>query len=141
MVDTPMSSNETGTSEPRRAMVVDDSRAMRLILRRMLNECGFRVSEAGNGREAIDRLSAGEKAELVMVDWNMPELNGYEFIQMVRAERAFDGVRLVMVTTETEMHQVSKALEAGADEYIMKPFTREVIQDKLALIGLGAAES
>lgn len=138
MVDTELSSIDTAAPEPRRAMVVDDSRAMRLILRRMLNECGFRVSEAGNGREAIDRLSAGERAELVMVDWNMPELNGYEFIQMVRAERAFDGVRLVMVTTETEMHQVSKALEAGADEYVMKPFTREVIQDKLALIGLGA---
>jgi two-component system chemotaxis response regulator CheY len=130
-----------GGAPERRALVVEDSRAMRLILRRMLHQCGFRVSEAANGREAIDRLLAGERAELIVVDWNMPELDGYEFIKMVRAQRAFDGIRLVMVTTETELHQVARALEAGADEYVMKPFTREVIQDKLALIGFGAGAS
>lgn len=128
-------------SQPRRAMVVDDSRAMRFILRRMMGECGFSVSEAANGREAIDRLSAGEQVDVVMVDWNMPELNGFEFIQMVRAESAWNHVRLIMVTTETELHQVSRALDAGADEYVMKPFTREVIQDKLALLGLSVAAS
>lgn len=121
---------------PIKALVVDDSRAMRGILRRMLSECGFGVAEAANGREAFDRLNAGEKADFCLVDWNMPELNGYDFIQVVRADRSFDQVRLIMVTTETEMLQVTRALAAGADEYIMKPFTREVILDKLALLGL-----
>lgn len=122
---------------PRMVMVVDDSRAMRGILRRMLVDAGFEVLEAANGREALDRLRAGESPELVLVDWNMPEMNGYDFICAVRAEPVFAGIRLMMVTTETEMHQVMKALDAGADEYVMKPFTRDVLVEKLALLGMG----
>jgi two-component system chemotaxis response regulator CheY len=70
------------------------------------------------------------------VDWNMPEMNGFEFIQAVRAEHSYDGVLLMMVTTETEMDQISKALEAGANEYVMKPFTQEVILEKLQMLGM-----
>jgi len=128
---------DRGTSGPvLRVLIVDDSRAMRGILRRMLSTLGFHVTEASNGREAFDRLLAGEPADLVLVDWNMPELNGYDFIVAVRSDPMFNRLRLMMVTTETEMPQVTRALAAGADEYVMKPFTPDVISGKLALLGL-----
>jgi two-component system chemotaxis response regulator CheY len=121
------------------ALVVDDSRAIRLILRRFLQEIGFEVAEAGNGIEALEALTdLYETADpaLCLVDWNMPEMNGIEFVGAVRAKAEWAGIRLVMVTTENEMSQVVRALEAGADEYVMKPFTKEVIIDKLSLLGL-----
>ena len=120
-----------------RAMVVDDSRAMRMILSRTLVETGFEVLQAANGREALDHMEReGGSFQLVMVDWNMPELSGLEFIRAVRARPEFQEVRLFMVTTETEIEQMSRALEAGADEYLMKPFTVESVRDKLRLLGL-----
>ena len=72
--------------------------------------------------------------ELVLVDWNMPEMNGLDFIRAVRAQRAYDGVRILMVTTETESEQVSRALNAGANEYVMKPFSKEVLVAKLNML-------
>lgn len=123
---------------PLSALVVDDSRTMRGILKRILTGFGFSVTEAANGREALDQLTAGEPVHLVLVDWNMPEMNGYEFIQAVRRERAWDALPLMMVTTEAEIDQMNRALEAGANEYVMKPFTSEVIAGKLALLGIEA---
>jgi two-component system chemotaxis response regulator CheY len=102
----------------------------------MLKEVGFEVQEASNGREGLDRLHQQGCADLVMVDWNMPGMNGWEFVRAVRAERAFDGVPLVMVTTETEAGHIVSALESGANEYIMKPFTKDVVLEKLALLGI-----
>ena len=125
----------------RKAFVVDDSRAMRSILRRMLTEAGFLVSEAANGREAFVRICAGETPDVVLVDWNMPELNGYDFVRGVRADPGLNHMKLVMVTTETELTQVQRALDAGVDEYVMKPFTKDVIVGKLALLGLVPVES
>ncbi|MEO6418722.1 MAG: response regulator [Polyangiaceae bacterium] len=121
---------------PRQALVLDDSRAMRMILRRILTELGFDVAEAANGREGLDRLRALERVELVLVDWNMPEMDGLEFVKAVRAEPAHDAVLLVMVTTESEMDKMTMALSAGANEYVMKPFDREIIQGKLELAGM-----
>ena len=71
-----------------------------------------------------------------MLDWNMPEMDGFELLQTVRGDRTYDGMRIVMVTTETEMAHIARALEAGANEYIMKPFTRDVIREKLQLLGM-----
>ncbi|MEE8606257.1 MAG: response regulator [Nitrospiraceae bacterium] len=119
-----------------RALVVDDSRATRTILRQILKEIGFEVSEAGHGREALERLKEIGTPDLALVDWNMPEMDGFEFIRAVRADHAYDSMRLMMVTTETEMEQVAKALEAGANEYVMKPFTKDVILEKLDLLGI-----
>lgn len=119
-----------------RALVVDDSRATRTILRQILKEIGFEVSEAGHGREALERLKEIGAPELALVDWNMPEMDGFEFVRAVRADHAYDSMRLMMVTTETEMEQVAKALEAGANEYVMKPFTKDVILEKLDLLGI-----
>jgi two-component system chemotaxis response regulator CheY len=119
-----------------RALVIDDSAAVRTILKRILSDCGFEVVEAAEGREALERLRQVGKADIALVDWNMPEMNGYDFIRAIRADHAHDGMRLMMVTTETEIAQVAKALEAGANEYIMKPFTKDMILEKLSLMGI-----
>ena len=122
-----------------RALVIDDSKAMRSILSRMLRGLGFEVLEAANGREGFQRLQEGGKVDLALVDWNMPEMNGLEFIRTVRAEQSYNGVLLMMVTTETEMENVVRALAAGANEYVMKPFTQEVILEKLQIFGLAGS--
>lgn len=119
-----------------RALVLDDSRTTRLIIGTILGGMRIEVVEAGNGREGLERLRANPDLGLVLVDWNMPEMNGLEFISAVRAEREYDPVRLVMVTTETEQAQVERAMRAGADEYVMKPFTREVLVAKLSLLDI-----
>ena len=117
------------------ALVIDDSSTMRLILTRFLVKMGFQVVEATNGREALKRLREMGRADLVLVDWNMPEMNGVDFVRSVRADRSFDDLPLVMVTTNTELEHVAEALEAGANEYVMKPFTMDVIREKLGLLG------
>jgi two-component system chemotaxis response regulator CheY len=121
-----------------RALVIDDSRTVRAIIGKILREVGLEVVEAANGREGLDRLREPPGAELVLVDWNMPEMNGLEFIRAVRAERQYDPVRIMMVTTETEQEQVVRALDAGADEYVMKPFTRDILVAKLSLLDVFA---
>ncbi len=119
-----------------KAMVVDDSRAMRMILSRTLREMGYEICEACNGKEALSVLREQDGGiSLILVDWNMPEMNGLEFVQQVRADPDSSTITMVMVTTETEVEQMIKALEAGANEYVMKPFTKEIIIDKLRLLG------
>lgn len=119
-----------------RALIVDDSRAMRRILRDMLAEFGFDISEASNGAEALAVLQQQLLPDFVLVDWNMPVMTGLEFVQAVRADERYGDLRLMMVTTETEMSQVSVALAAGVNEYVMKPFDKEVIAEKLQLLGV-----
>ncbi len=120
-----------------KAMVVDDSRAMRMVLSRTLTESGFAVVQAADGKQGLETLAReGAAIRLVLVDWNMPEMDGLQFVKNVRSQAEFSDVRIMMVTTETEIEQMARALEAGADEYIMKPFTPEAIQDKLRLLGV-----
>jgi len=120
-----------------RAMVIDDSRAMRLILKRIAGQLGFEVSEAANGREAMDLLDADDSPpDLALVDWNMHEMNGLEFVTAVRADPKYRAMTLMMVTTEGEQSQIVRALAAGAHEYVIKPFTPDAIVEKLALLGL-----
>lgn len=119
------------------AMVVDDSRAMRMILSKALGELGFEVNQASNGNEALEKLhQPGPPPRLVLVDWNMPGITGLEFIQAVRADAGLASTALLMVTTETAIGQMVRALEAGANEYLMKPFTRDMVADKLRLMGV-----
>ncbi len=119
-----------------KAMVVDDSKAIRTILSRTLGQLGYDVCQAANGREALTVLEGEGNVSLVLVDWNMPEMNGLEFVKRVRSNREYDEVKLMMVTTETQIEQMLTALEAGANEYVMKPFTKEVIEDKLRMLGV-----
>jgi two-component system, chemotaxis family, chemotaxis protein CheY len=120
------------------AMVIDDSRAMRLILKRIVIKLGFEVVEASNGQEAVDYLRANPNImpDVALIDWNMPEMNGLEFVVTVRSEPRLRQMTLMMVTTESEQSQIVRALAAGAHEYVIKPFTPDAIFDKLALLGL-----
>ena len=120
-----------------RVLIIDDSRAMRKILGKIFRELGFEIFEAGHGLEALERLKNMEIPNLILVDWNMPKMNGYEFVCCLRSNHhEYDDVPLMMVTTETEMNQMIKAIEAGANEYLMKPFTKESIVDKLEILNL-----
>lgn len=116
------------------ALVIDDSRAARMLIGNLLREQGFTVHEAGDGRAGLEQLHAHADIRLVLVDWNMPVMDGLEFILAVRRERDWDHLRIVMVTTETEIEQVQRAMTAGANEYVMKPFTPEVLVAKLSLL-------
>ena len=118
------------------ALVVEDSTTIRMILRKFLGKLGFDVVEAGNGREGLDRLKEMTRADVVLVDWNMPEMNGVDFVRAVRADHGYDGLPLVMVTTNVELENVAEALDAGANEYVMKPFTLDMIREKLELLGI-----
>lgn len=129
----------TDPSEGRRALVVDDSKAMRMILSRMLRGLGFDVLVAENGREGLEVLDRAGEVAVALVDWNMPEMDGVEFVRRVCEQRGTTRPRLMMVTSETDLGRVTAALDAGADEYAMKPFDAEVIKEKLELLGLGTA--
>ena len=118
-----------------RALVLDDSRAMRTILKGVLTEVGFEVQEAASVRDAIAVLGQGPDFDLALIDWNLPDVEGIEFVRRVRAQRKYDAVKLMMVTTETEAAQVANAIRAGANEYIMKPFSQQAVAEKLVLLG------
>jgi two-component system chemotaxis response regulator CheY len=120
-----------------KALVVDDSRAIRIILSRTLKELGFDVREATNGKEALAVIEAeGADLTLLLADWNMPEMNGMDLLKQVRQRPHLASLTVVMVTTETELDQMAAALEAGANEYVMKPFTTEILVEKLQLVGV-----
>lgn len=124
------------------AIVVDDSRAVRMILARTLQDLGFEVREAANGREALELLAdGGPGVRLVLADWNMPEVNGLELVRRLRQDPRLASLPVVMVTTETELDQMAAALAAGANEYVMKPFTRDILIEKLQMVGIRAAGS
>ncbi|MFK7768396.1 MAG: PleD family two-component system response regulator [Mariniblastus sp.] len=125
-----------------KVLIIDDSRAMRKILGKIMKNLGFEVLEAGHGQEGIVQLEEHkDELELVLVDWNMPVMNGYEFVQAVREQDVYANHKLVMVTTETEPTQMVKALMAGVDEFVMKPFTSDILIEKLQLIGVNMPES
>ena len=119
-----------------KALLVDDSRAMRMILARTLKEIGFEVTEAGHGLEGLERLNNSGPFDLALVDWNMPEMDGLTFVSTVRQGQLAQAMRIVMVTTESEAERVAAALAAGADEYVTKPFTKDALTSKLEIIGL-----
>lgn len=119
-----------------RALVIDDSRAMRTILTRTMNNLGFEVEAACDGKEALEVVARGPLPDICLIDWNMPVMTGYEFIVEIRKNRDYRNVTLMMVTTESEQGNIVKALAAGAHEYVIKPFTPEIIEDKLMMLGL-----
>lgn len=118
------------------ALIIDDDPMVRLVLTRILEGAGFDVIEASDGLEALACLRQNHAITLALVDWNMPHMNGYEFICAVRTTSAYSYLRLVMVTARNEIDQVAKALAAGADEYVMKPVTRDTVLEKLQLLGI-----
>lgn len=122
-----------------RALIVDDSRFVRTHLRSLLGSFfgsrGVECEEAANGIEGLERMHASASFDLALVDWNMPAMSGLDMVRQLRAE-GFASVKILMVTTEAENEYIQRALDAGADEYLMKPFEAEALADKLAMLGL-----
>ena len=119
-----------------RALVIDDSRTTRLIIGGILQELGIDWLGAKDGHAALESLKGAPEIELLIVDWNMPEMNGIDFIRAVRSQPPHNALRILMVTTETKREQVIEALDAGADEYLMKPFNKEDLVAKLNLLNV-----
>jgi len=115
-------------------LVVDDSRVIRKVARKIVEDMGFACEEAGDGQEA---LAACRKAmpDAVLLDWNMPVMNGLDFLIKLREEPEGRKPVVVFCTTENDMSHITQALRAGADEYVMKPFDHETLQIKLQLVG------
>jgi two-component system chemotaxis response regulator CheY len=116
-------------------LIVDDSRVIRMVARKILTELGFSTREAVNGREAL-ALCQDAMPDAVLLDWNMPEMDGIAFLKALRAWPGGDAPVVVFCTTENDMDHIRMALEAGANEYIMKPFDSEILQAKFAEAGL-----
>ncbi|HWD27373.1 MAG TPA: response regulator [Rhizomicrobium sp.] len=119
----------------RNCLVVDDSRVIRKVACRILQDLRYETEEAEDGLAALAACRA-RMPELILLDWNMPNMNGIEFLKTLRRER--DGQRPVVVfcTTENDVAHITEALGAGANEYIMKPFDRGIVEAKLAEVGM-----
>ncbi|MFJ1269293.1 response regulator [Legionella lytica] len=120
-----------------KVLLVDDSKTARMMLIRIFKELGdWEIYEAANGQEALVQLSTINNISLACIDWNMPVMNGLDFLKAAKQHPNFSNTWMMMVTTETEMDNVKKAMVSGANEYVMKPFTKDVIRAKLELMGL-----
>ncbi len=119
-------------------LIVDDARVIRMALRGIMQQLGWKIVEAENGKQALEQLRQHPDIDVILLDWHMPVMNGYDFLVSMRAtpEHA-EKPRVIMVTTEASMPSILKAISAGADEYIMKPFDIEMVQEKLDMLGLG----
>lgn len=121
------------------ALVVDDSRAMRMVLKKIMTSLGFEVLEAGHGLEALEQLKNNTDVGVCLVDWNMPEMDGLEFVKTMRGDHAYADIRVCMVSAENDMTKIARALMMGADEYAMKPVTKEIIVEKLDIMNVPVA--
>ncbi len=118
------------------ALIVDDSRAARAMVARMLDQLGAGAAEAAHGEEALRRLRDGERYDALLVDWNMPVMDGLELVRSLRAEARFAALPILMISSESDPRKIARALIAGADEYLVKPIDTGMLGDKLAGLGL-----
>jgi two-component system, chemotaxis family, chemotaxis protein CheY len=116
-------------------LVVDDSKVIRKVARRILEELHFEIDEAVDGQDAMTQCQA-KLPDMVLLDWNMPIMNGFDFLKQLRASALTPQPVVVFCTTENDMSHIRAAMDAGANEYIMKPFDREIIEAKLVQVGL-----
>lgn len=116
-------------------LVVDDSSVIRKVARRILEKFEFRITEAEDGQQALDQCKQG-MPDAVLLDWNMPVMDGYEFLKELRALPGGDVPKVVFCTTENDVAHIARALRAGANEYIMKPFDQEIVEAKFQEVGL-----
>jgi len=113
-------------------MIVDDSSTMRRILKNCLTKMNYEnIVEAGDGLEAQLILEQNKDVELALVDWNMPNMTGYELLQVMKGNDEYKNIKVIMVTTESEKTNVVMAIKAGASNYVIKPFTPEIIAEKI----------
>ena len=116
-------------------LVVDDSSVIRKVARRILECLDFQISEAENGEEAIEACR-GRIPDAILLDWNMPKMDGYEFLRALRRLPGGDKPKVVFCTTENDVAHIARALHAGANEYIMKPFDKDIVEAKFQEVGL-----
>jgi two-component system chemotaxis response regulator CheY len=116
-------------------LIVDDSSIIRKVARRILEDLEFQISEAENGEEAVTSCQR-ELPDAILLDWNMPKMDGYDFLRALRGLPGGDRPKVVFCTTENDVAHIARALQAGANEYIMKPFDRDIVQAKFQEIGL-----
>jgi two-component system chemotaxis response regulator CheY len=120
-------------------LIIDDSKTMRTLLATFGHEMSFATIEAGDGVDALKALVQNDPREpfdIALVDWEMPRMTGLEFIQAVRRNNDFADLKLLMITTLNSMEQIATALQAGANDYLMKPVTKELLEDKLQILGV-----
>lgn len=119
----------------KQCLIVDDSSVIRKVARRIMEEANFQISEAENGSEALESCRT-HLPDVILLDWNMPIMDGLEFLHHLRKEPCGDMPKVIFCTTENDMDHITKAIAAGANEYIMKPFDKEIIISKLKEVGM-----
>lgn len=119
----------------KQCLVVDDSRVIRKVARRILEDLAFEIEEAADGQEALNHCRKG-MPDAILLDWNMPVMNGIDFLRALRAEPGGDRPVVVFCTTENDLDHITEAMQSGANEYVMKPFDGDIIQSKFAEVGL-----
>ena len=120
----------------KKILTVDDSGTVRKLCGRIVGSLGFEVLEAENGKVALELIRANPDTSVVLLDWNMPVMNGLEFLKALRAEPLPQQPKVVMCTSESDFSRIAEAISAGADEYVMKPFNEEIVRGKLTEIGI-----
>jgi two-component system chemotaxis response regulator CheY len=118
------------------ALIVDDSSTIRTILASQLEQLGFETVGVGTGEEALSVLRQGYLPALIVTDWNMPIMSGLELVAAIRSEPKLNEIKILMVTSQSSLDQIAAALDAGADEYLFKPFDEEMLRQKLEIMGL-----
>jgi two-component system chemotaxis response regulator CheY len=116
-------------------LIVDDSSVIRKVARRILESLGFRIVEAENGEQAFATCQR-QLPDAILLDWNMPKMDGYDFLRMLRRLPGGDRPKVVFCTTENDVPHIARALQGGANEYIMKPFDKDIVAEKLHEVGL-----
>ncbi len=119
----------------KRCLIVDDSKVIRMVARKILQELGFETEEAADGREALD-VCQKNMPDGVLLDWSMPVVTGIEFLRELRTMPGGEVPIVVFCTTDNDLAHIQEAIESGANEYIIKPFDSEIIKDKFAQVGL-----
>jgi two-component system, chemotaxis family, chemotaxis protein CheY len=120
-----------------KALIVDDSKTIRMVLGKIMRELGYETCEAANGQDGLKVMETQKGfVDLILADWNMPVMNGLDMVKHLRQDPNLAAVKIIMVTTETEIDNMVAALEAGANEYVMKPFTKDILKEKLEMAGI-----
>ncbi len=116
-------------------LIVDDSKIVRKVVRRIVEVLGFNILEAENGKEAVDQVRANE-VDVMILDWNMPVMDGMECMKEIRADASMNQPKIIFCTTENEFAKIQQAMMNGADEYVMKPFDEAIIAGKMRQLGI-----